>query len=378
VRLDDLEHALKADVTRGGSIRVAHGGLIKAEHIDLAPALYPVGFFNAIIIEDVMALQIRKAEKKQSRLRLSIAGPAGSGKTYSALRIASELGGKILMIDTERGSSEKYADEFEFDVIQLEDFHPENFIEGIKAGEKAGYEIIIIDSTSHEWNGKNGILELHEAAVRNQRTKNSYTAWADITPIHTKFIDSILQCKAHVIATVRSKTDYVQEKDDKGKTEIKKVGMAAIQRDGMDYEYDIALEISVDHVGVVTKTRCAKLDGKVFKKPGAEFADIIKEWLGSGAAVVEKPMEKAPAAPQADPKEAARMLAAFADLEDLWLQRGKDAKDFPAFRAQYLDGKSFEELAAVGTKWQATIQKMRDDAEAAAEAEAVKAEAAGN
>jgi hypothetical protein len=245
-----------------------------------------------------MALTFKKATKKQSKLRLSIAGPSGSGKTYSALKIATEMGGKIAFIDTERGSAAKYSDLFEFDVIELDDFHPEKYIEAIKAAEKAGYDILIIDSTTHEWNGKNGILELHEAAVQRQRTKNSYTAWAEVTPLHNEFINAILQCRCHVIASVRSTVDYVQEKNDQGKTEVKKVGMKSQQREGMDYEYDIMMEMNIDHVGVITKTRCAALDGKIFKKPGAELAAILNEWLGSGEAVRE---EETPVVAEARP-----------------------------------------------------------------------------
>ena len=229
--------------------------------------------------------QIKKAAKTQSRLRLSIAGPSGSGKTYTALRLASVLGEKIGLIDTERGSASKYADQFDFDVIELDDFHPQNFIGAIKAFEKAGHDIIIIDSTTHEWNGTNGILELHEAAVAKQRTKNSYTAWAEVTPLHTDFIDSILQSRCHIIASVRSKTEYVQEKNDRGQTEIRKVGMASIQRADMDYEYDVMLELDVQHNGVITKTRCAALDGKVFKRPGNELGEMLKHWLTDGVPV---------------------------------------------------------------------------------------------
>lgn len=230
-----------------------------------------------------MGLTFKKASKRQSKLRMSIAGPSGSGKTYSSLKIAMEMGGKIAVIDTERGSAAKYSDIFDFDVIELEDFHPERYIEAIQAAEKGGYDVLIIDSTTHEWNGKNGILELHEAAVQRQRTKNSYAAWAEVTPLHNAFINAILQCKCHVIASVRSKTDYVQEKNDRGYTEVKKVGMASIQREGMDYEYDIMMEMNIDHVGVITKTRCAALDGKAFKKPGREIAEILNAWLSDGA-----------------------------------------------------------------------------------------------
>lgn len=251
-------------------------------------------------------MQFKKATKTQSRLRLSIAGPSGSGKTYTALRVGSSLGSRVALIDTERGSASKYADQFDFDVIELSDFHPDRYIEAMRAAENAGYDVLIIDSTSHEWNGKGGILELHEAAVQRQRTKNSYTAWAEITPIHNRFIEAILQSKCHIIATVRSKTEYVQEKNDRGQTEIRKVGMAAIQRDGMDYEYDITMELDQAHNGVIGKTRCAAIDGKVFNKPGSELAEILRAWLTDGAPIVEKPAPVASESRQNAPEPAAQ------------------------------------------------------------------------
>lgn len=280
-----------------------------------------------------MAMQFKKATKQQSRLRLSIAGPSGAGKTFTSLKIASEMGGRIAFIDTERGSASKYSDQFEFDVIELDDFHPEKYIEAIHAAEKAGYDILIIDSTTHEWNGKNGILELHEAA--NQRKRNSFAAWADVTPIHQKFIDAILGCKCHVIATVRSKTEYVQDKDDRGKTEVRKVGMASVQRDGMDYEYDIMMEMNVDHVGVITKTRCAALDGKIYKKPGRELAEVLSAWLSDGAPAVEKPK------PEPEPVQASGGPSyreqAYASMEYLWDLSGKSKAEWAKFKAEKLD-----------------------------------------
>ena len=118
--------------------------------------------------------------------------------------------------------------------------------------------------------GKNGILELHEAAVQKQRVKNTYTAWAEVTPLHNAFINAILQANCHVIATVRSKTDYVQEKNERGQQKFAKSGWRPFNA-GMDYEYDIMIEMDVNHTGVVTKTRCNELDGRTFRKPGAEL-----------------------------------------------------------------------------------------------------------
>lgn len=300
-----------------------------------------------------MAIQFRKATKTQSRLRLSIAGPAGSGKTFTSLKLATEMGGKIAVIDTERGSASKYSDQFEFDVLELDDFHPERYVEAMEAAEKAGYEILIIDSTTHEWNGKNGILELHEAAIQRQRTKNSYTAWADVTPLHTRFIDAILGSRCHIIASVRSKTEYVQDKNDKGQTEVRKVGMASIQREGMDYEYDIQMEMSVDHVGVITKTRCAALDGKVFKKPGRELAETLKAWLSDGAVPEEKPK------PQPD----ARRAEILSEMKSIWDSQGKGEEAWATYLEKDLDPKNTDQLRRLLERWQDAVAAKAKNAE---------------
>ena len=293
-----------------------------------------------------MAIQFRKATKEQSRLRLSIAGPAGSGKTYTALKLATEMGfGPIAVIDTEKGSASKYADQFEFDVIELDDFHPEKYIEAMRAAAKAGYKILIIDSTTHEWNGFNGILQLHEAEIQRQRIKNSFTAWAAVTPLHDAFIDAILRSDCHVIATVRSKTDHVQEKDEKGYTQVKKLGMASIQREGMDYEYDIQLEMSIDHVGVITKTRCFKLDGYTKKKPGADLAEILVEWLTSGAVPAPPPQP-----PAEDPAYAQAKREILDELEAIFRAQGKTAAQWDAQVVKLMD-KSPDELEIVLGDW---------------------------
>lgn len=239
-----------------------------------------------------MNLQIKQASKKESKLRLALMGPAGSGKTFTSLSIASELG-KVLVVDTERGSASKYAGTFpEFDVIELDTFAPEMFIEAIKLGEQHGYQTIVLDSLSHAWMGKGGVLELHDNAAK--RSANSFAAWRDVTPKHNELIDAILQSKCHVIATMRSKTEYVQEKDEKGRTSIKRVGMAPVQRDGMEYEFDVIADLDLDNNFIVGKTRCSALAGKVFKRAGANVAEILKLWLSGEK---EKPTRVLPIQP---------------------------------------------------------------------------------
>jgi hypothetical protein len=222
----------------------------------------------------------KKATKNEAKLRLAIAGPSGSGKTYTALSIASGLGGPIAFVDTEHGSASKYADIFSFDVLELHaPYHPDKYIEAIAGAAQAGYKVVILDSISHAWNGTGGLLELVEQAAKRMKTPNSYTAWGDVTPIQNRFIESIVSASIHVIATMRSKQAYVQNKDNNGRTVISKQGMEPIQRDSMEYEFDIFLEMNMDNDGLVGKTRCPEMTGKVYAKPGKQVAAILSEWL---------------------------------------------------------------------------------------------------
>lgn len=232
-----------------------------------------------------MAMQFTKATKRQARGRVSLIGPSGSGKTYTALSIAKHLGGRVALIDTERGSASKYANLFDFDTLILDSFHPERYIEAILAAEQAGYDILVIDSLSHAWSGKDGALELVDRAAKRDRSGNSFSAWREVTPLHNKLVDAMLACRCHLIATMRSKTEYVQEKDDRGKTVIRKVGLAPIQRDGLEYEFDVVADLDIDNNLIVSKTRCPDLHGAVIPKAGQEIAETLRAWLTDGAPV---------------------------------------------------------------------------------------------
>lgn len=236
-----------------------------------------------------------KAVKSQAKLRLALDGPSGSGKTYTALVAATVLakGGKIAVIDTERKSSSLYSDKFNFDAVFLETFSPKSYIEMIAAAEENGYAVIVIDSLSHAWEGEGGALDMVDAATRRSQSGNSYTAWKDVTPLHRKLIDAMLQSPCHIIATMRSKTEYIIETNDKGKSFPRKVGMAPIQRQGMEYEFTIVGDMDTDHNLVITKSRCEAFTDKVENKPGAKFFAPLMEWLNSGAAVM--PPETIPA-----------------------------------------------------------------------------------
>ena len=224
-------------------------------------------------------IQFHKAERKKSKLRLGIAGPAGSGKTYSALLIAFGIGGKVAMIDTERGSGELYAHLGDYDVCPITSpFVPEKYIEAIRAAEDAGYTTIIIDSLSHAWSGEGGLLDLHGHLA--DRSGNSWAAWRKVTPKHNQLVEAMLQSPCHIIATMRSKMEYAQVTEN-GKTAVKKLGMSPIQRDGMEYEFTLFLDIDQDHVAAASKDRTSLFDGKFFK-PSTDTGKTLIEWLETG------------------------------------------------------------------------------------------------
>lgn len=255
-----------------------------------------------------------KAVKTQAKLRLAIAGPSGAGKTYTALKIASHLTEKpIAVVDTEHGSASKYADDFAFDVLELDaPFHPDRFLTAIREAAKAGYGVIILDSLSHAWNGTGGLLDIVDERAKHMKTSNTFAAWKDAAPIQNKFIDGLISADIHVVATMRSKQDYIQDTDANGKTRIRKVGMAPVQRDGFEYEFDVFLEMDIDNNAMVTKTRCSALTGRVYSKPGQEIAEILRTWL-NGAPVFKTPLtprEGAPAPEEYIPDETVRPYSA--------------------------------------------------------------------
>lgn len=238
-----------------------------------------------------------KATKEKAKLRMAIIGPAGSGKTYTALKVATAMGGKIAVIDTEHGSASKYSDLFGFEKLELESFSPANYVMAIQAAQKEGFEIVIIDSLSHAWSGKDGALEQVDKAKSRSQSGNSFTAWRDVTPMHNKLIDTIIGAGMHVISTMRAKTEYVMEKDEAtGKIKPRKIGIAPVQRDGMEYEFDVVATMNMDNLFMVDKTRCPALNGAVIAQPGADLAEILKKWLNDGVEPApKKVLETAPA-----------------------------------------------------------------------------------
>lgn len=237
-------------------------------------------------------MTLRKATRTKSKIRLGLSAVSGGGKTYSAILIAKGLSNgnlsKVALIDTENGSGDLYSHLGDYNVLPLESpYTPENYAKAIRTCEDAGMEVIIIDSITHEWDGKGGILEIHSAM-----TGNSFTNWASLTPRHQKFIDAILQSKCHIITTVRRKQDYELVMNDKGKLEPKKVGLKEVTREGFDYELTCNLNLDTNHFATTLKDRTGLFVDQPDFIPSEETGKLILDWCENGIEPIKFDAEK--------------------------------------------------------------------------------------
>ncbi len=269
----------------------------------------------------------KKAKREQIWLKVLLAGPSGSGKTYSALRVATGIAKKaksrIAAIDTENGRIRYYANEFDFDDMQLsEPYSPEKFIEAIGRAIDGGYKVLIVDNITHEWNY---CLEVH-----SKMPGNSYTNWSKITPRHDAFMEKIIQSPLHLIATVRGKDEYVLEQKD-GKQVPKKIGKGFRQRDDVEYNYTVTFNIDQqNHVADATKDNTHLFEGK-YEVLTEKDGEALYNWANTG----DKPEPK-PAPAQARPEEPAeedRIANGIKKINEIVKQlqeNGVDKKDIAA------------------------------------------------
>lgn len=264
----------------------------------------------------------QKAVKGLKPLRLVLGGPSGSGKSKTALIFAkylSSLTGKpTAAVDTEHGRLSLYADEFEFDVLEEEPpFHPNNLIKRIHEAEEAGYGQFIIDSSTHYYSGTGGLLEIVQEAAKNRFGGNNYYAWAVGTPIHNALIDTIIRSPMHVIITGRSKQKYLEQEKD-GKKSYQKAGEDIIQKDGLEYEFDFALMMDMDHTASVSKGLNDVDTSIYFKMPGESAIKQIMESLqkSSTLKVDIKPLKKeiSKLFKEASPEKQEKFKVVFAEL----------------------------------------------------------------
>ena len=230
-----------------------------------------------------MTYSFQKATKENIKLRMALYGPPGCGKTYTALQLASCLGKRIGLIDTEHGSSRKYGNLFDFKVLELSKFGPSQYYNAIESAEESGFDYLIIDSLSHAWYAE---LDVVGSDVRN---------WAKVRPIERQLWDKIISSSCHIIATMRSKIEYeygATEISGKQKmTSVRKIGTAPIQKEGSEYELDICGLLDDQNTLMISKSRCPEINNGIYPKPGKKFAEIVQNWLNdtsspSTAAVV--------------------------------------------------------------------------------------------
>lgn len=225
-------------------------------------------------------MELRQATRKQAKIKLALQGPSGSGKTYSSLLLAYGLSGdwsKIAIIDTENHSADLYAHLGTYNVLPLsKPFSPERYIEAIEVCEKAGISVIILDSITHEWDGPGGILELHQAMVGN-----SFTNWSKITPRHNAFVQKFLQSECHIVATIRTKQDYVLSEKN-GKMVPEKVGLKAVTREGMDFEFTLVFDLDIKHMASASKDRTGLYMDKPEMVISSDTGQKILEWCNTG------------------------------------------------------------------------------------------------
>jgi len=221
-----------------------------------------------------------KATKKKAKLRAALFGPSGSGKTYSALRMATGIGGKIAVIDTEHGSASKYSDRFTFDVCDLKDDQSVHaYVATMAEAGKAGYDVLVIDSLTHGWQE---LLSEVEQIAKAKYKGNTWSAWSEGNPVQKSLIKAILSYPGHVIATMRSKTEWNSTTDERGKVRPIRIGLAPEQGKSIEFEFDLLLEFNTDHIATVIKDRTGKFQDKIIEKPGEDFGKALADWLNEG------------------------------------------------------------------------------------------------
>ena len=313
---------------------------------------------------------MRKAQRRKAKLRLGLSGPAGSGKTLGALLLAYGITGSwedICLIDSENFSGDLYAnttkagvDIGEYNIISLTvPYTPDKYTAAIRECEDAGIKVVIVDSLTHAWAGEGGLLD-KKGQMEKKAGVNSWTAWRDITPMHNRLVESILSCKVHVIATLRAKMEHVSEKNDQGKTVIRKLGINPIQRDGMEYEFTTFVDVDQDHQCTSSKDRTGIVDGKAFQLSphlGRQFLDWLETGVDAPAPPAQDTLAKEPASFDA----AHTRRTFFASLGDVVTETGADKDTVEKYgKALVYKAMSVDSLSKLTAEQWASVYKSME------------------
>ena len=254
-----------------------------------------------------MSVTFTPATKEAAKARIALSGPSGAGKTYTALMLAHALADKVAVIDTERGSASKYVglNGWQFDTLQPQSYAPLSLVEALGAAAGAEYGCVVVDSLSHYWEGTDGMLEQVD---RRGRNGNNFAGWKEARPDERRMVDALIGFPGHVIVTMRAKTEYVIEENERGKKVPRKVGLKPVQRDGIEYEFDLVGDLDHDNTLTVSKSRIHTLAKAVIPLPGEDFAKQIESWLSDG--------EQVPSV--AEYRTQALALDSADDLRSLW------------------------------------------------------------
>lgn len=226
-------------------------------------------------------IQFEQATKAEAKARIALSGPPGSGKTYTALTLAFGLGKNVVVVDTEHGTASKYVgvNGWEFKRFNARSYSPLSLVEILGAAAGEGFDVLVLDSWSHYWEGTDGMLEQVD---RRGRNGNNFAGWKEARPDERRMVDALMAFPGHLIVTLRTKIEYVVEDNEKGKKAPRKVGTKPIQRDGVEYEFDIVGELDLDNVMTISKTRMPALARQIVRQPGIELGEQIGEWLSDG------------------------------------------------------------------------------------------------
>lgn len=225
-----------------------------------------------------------QATRTSTKARVALCGPSGSGKTWTALTLAHALGDRIAVVDTEHGSASKYVgvNGWQFKTVNPSSFSPKSLTSLLAEAAGDGFDVFVLDTWSHYWMGVDGMLD---QADRRATNSNNFSGWKAVRPEEREMIDALIAYPGHVVATLRVKTEWVIEENERGKKVPRKVGLKPEQREGVDYEFDLVGDMDHDNTLTVSKSRIPALTRAVIQQPDMELGKTIRSWLEDGESV---------------------------------------------------------------------------------------------